>query len=256
MSSRIRPGALWSASTSQGRRILAAILSREQKPLAAPSQSDRKPKNPITPFIIYIIGFFGIWTAWVLLIYPRIVRIGDRTLAYALVNIAFRLFLWVIPVFAYLRYIERVSPLAYLKLKQYWKRGVVIGLGISVLNFFATMARVGAPHPKMHNVTWNSILSTSILIGFFEEIPFRGFILQKFEERTGFWKANLISSLLFLAIHFPGWISLRLLTPQIAIAVFILGVVFAVLFHYSKSLWSAIVAHSLNDFISAVIFHL
>jgi membrane protease YdiL (CAAX protease family) len=224
--------------------------------LAAPSQSNLKSKKPLTPFIIYLMGFFAIWTAWILFVYPRIVRIGDRTLAYALVNIAFRLFLWVIPVFAYLRYIDRVNAVAYLKLKQYWKRGVLIGLGISLLNFFGTMARVGVPHPTMHNITWNSILSTSILIGLFEEIPFRGFILQKLEERTGFWMANLISSLLFLAIHFPGWISLHLLTAQIVIAVFILGVVFAILFHYSKSLWSAIVAHSLNDFISAVVFHL
>jgi membrane protease YdiL (CAAX protease family) len=219
------------------------------------SRSGMRTKKPLVPFVVYVVGFFGIWIAWVLFAYPRVAKIGDATLAYALINIAFKSLLWVAPVFAYLRYIDRVDPVDYLRLREHWKRGVLIGLAYSVLSFFATLAQHGPPHPTMHNVTWNSIFSTSILIGFFEEIPFRGFILQKIEERTGFWAANLISSLLFLAIHLPGWISLHILpAPRIIAVVFILGALFAVLLHYSKSLWSAIIAHSLNDFFSAVLF--
>ncbi|HEY6332085.1 MAG TPA: type II CAAX endopeptidase family protein [Blastocatellia bacterium] len=214
-----------------------------------------KPKKPLAPFVLYVIGFFAVWTAWVLFGYPRIVKLGDRTLAYALVSIGLRLILWVIPVFLYLKYIDRVEPFDYLGLKQYWKRGVVVGLAFSILSFLGAAARHGHwPHPSMQAFTWNSILSTSILIGFLEEIPFRGFMLQKIEERTGFWMANLISGLLFLSIHFPGWISLHLFKGPVAISVFVLGVLFAILFHYTKSLWSAIVAHSLTDFISAVLF--
>ena len=36
-------------------------------------------------------------------------------------------------------------------------------------------------------MTWNSVLGTSLGIGFFEEIPFRGFILQKLGARMNFW---------------------------------------------------------------------
>ncbi|PYR37550.1 MAG: hypothetical protein DMF89_25500 [Acidobacteria bacterium] len=32
-------------------------------------------------------------------------------------------------------------------------------------------------------------------------------MLQKLAERLGFWRANLITLLLFLAIHLPGWIA-------------------------------------------------
>ena len=212
-------------------------------------------RKPIAPLIIYVAAFLGVWTAWVLLIYPRTVRLGDTTLVYALVSLGCRLVIWVAPVFAYLHFIDRVDPWDYLRLKRYWKRGVIVGLSFSVINLLSTMARFGAPHPTMRNVTWNSILGTSILVGFFEEIPFRGLMLRKIEERSNFWVANLISTSLFLAIHLPGWISLHLFNPQIAIAVFVLGALFAILVHYSKSLWSGIVAHSLNDFISAVLFH-
>ena len=61
-------------------------------------------------------------------------------------------------------------------------------------------------------LTWNSVLVISILVGFFEEIPFRGFILQKLQERFDFWTAVVISSLLFVGAHIPGWIMLGSLT--------------------------------------------
>lgn len=138
--------------------------------------------------------------------------LGTATLVYALVNIAARLLLWVIPVFFYLRYIDHVNPVAYLKLNRYWKRGILLGFALSLLNFLGMLLQFGPPHPSMQYVTWNSVLSTSILIGFFEEIPFRGFLLQKLQEKFPFWISNLLSSLLFLGIHLPGWILLHTLT--------------------------------------------
>ena len=98
------------------------------------------------------------------------------------------------------------------------------------------------------------MLSTTWLIGFIEEVPFRGFILQKLEERVGHALAVMTSSLLFLAIHLPGWISLNTLRPEKGVTIFIVGVVLAVIFKYSGSLWSAIIAHTSNNFIAGVLF--
>ena len=80
-------------------------------------------------------------------------------------------------------------------------------------------------------------------------------MLQKFEERWGFWVANLLSSLLFLSIHLPGWISLHLLRTESLISVFIFGFVMGLILKYGKSLWGPIITHSLNDCIAFVIFH-
>lgn len=219
------------------------------------SEQKTQPRKAFLPFLLYLLLFFSAWTAWVLWIYPLMLTLGDTTLAYALLNITLRLLLWVLPVFLYLRYIDRVNPLDYLKLKQYWKRGILVGLAISALNFLGMVLRFGPPHFSMQYITWNSILGTSLLIGFIEEIPFRGFILQKFQEKWSFWSANLFSSLLFLGIHFPGWLSLHILSLDEVISIFLLGAIFAVAFYYSKSLWSSIIAHSLNDFLSFVLFH-
>jgi membrane protease YdiL (CAAX protease family) len=214
----------------------------------------RESNHRFAPFVVYLIVFHAFWLGYVLWGYPWVKSLGDTTLRFALVNITLRLLVWVLPVFLYLRYIDHVDPIEYLKLRQNWKQGIIIGIGLSFLIFLGSMVRSGVPHPSSQSLTWNSVLSTSLLIGFFEEVPYRGLILQKLEERYGFWIANLLSSLLFLSIHLPGWISFRLLRAETVISVFIFGLVMAIVFKYCKSLWGTIIAHSLNDCISFVIY--
>jgi membrane protease YdiL (CAAX protease family) len=148
-----------------------------------------------------------------------------------------------------------VDALEYLKLKSNWRRGLLIALGFSIVNFLLSLARFGWPHLHAGAVTWNSILGTSFLIGLVEEIPYRGFIFQKLTEWFSLPTATLLSSLLFLLIHLPGWLALHLLHTATVIFVFIFGVVMVVLFRWARSLWAPIVSHSLNDLMSAVLFH-
>jgi CAAX protease family protein len=213
-------------------------------------------RNSLVPVVVYVVLFHLSWVGWVYFVYPRVKSLGEATLEYALVNLGIRLAVWVVPVFLFLRYVDRVDPCAYLKLKQRWKRGILVGLGFTVLNFSLLLARYGVPHPSVQAMTWNGLLGTSLLIGFVEEIPYRGFIFQKFQERLSFWPACFLSALLFLAIHLPGWFALHMLRAESVIFVFCFGVLMTVIFKYSRSLWAPIVAHSLNDFLSAIIFHL
>jgi membrane protease YdiL (CAAX protease family) len=211
--------------------------------------------RPILPFIIYLILLFTAWTIWVIAIYPLLIKLGDRSLTYALANNGLRILIWVVPVFLYLRFVDGVNPISYLGLRQHWKRGVAVGVVATSLNFLLNMVSDGMPSFNWDAITWNSVIGTSFLIGFVEEIPFRGFILQKLRERLSFWPANVVSSTLFLLIHFPGWIALHLFNLRTAAVVFVIGFVMAILFRYTRSLWSAIVAHSGNDLISVLLFH-
>jgi membrane protease YdiL (CAAX protease family) len=219
-----------------------------------PNQSPYSNRAP-TPFLIYLILFHAAWTIWVLVGYPRLRTLGEQTLLYASLNLAVRILLWVLPVFIYLRYVDQVKPSFYLKLRQHWRRGLLVALAFSTLNLLAALVQHGLPHLRPATITWNTILSTSLLIGFVEEIPYRGFIFQKLNEWFSFPTASLISSLLFLAIHLPGWLSLHLFTIRNAVFVFVFGLLMTLLLHFSKSLWAPIVSHSLNDFFSAVLFH-
>jgi uncharacterized protein len=214
----------------------------------------RRSTPGLVPFFVYLVVFFAAWTGYVLWVYPWLRSLGEASLWYALLNIALRLTLWVLPVWWYLRRVDRVDPLEFLQLKRNWKRGVLVGLALGLLIFLGTWLRHGPPRPDRQSVTWNSLLCTSVLIGFIEEIPFRGFILQKLTGWVGFWAANLLSSLLFLAIHLPGWLALGGFRVETALTIFIFGALMALVLRYSRSLWGCILAHSLNDCISAVLF--
>ena len=219
------------------------------------SETDRR-RSAFAPFLAYVIAFHLVWAAWPYLVYPRLSAVGDTTLAYALLNLGIRLLVWVVPVLCYLRYVDGVEPLGYLRLKHHVGRGVAVAVVLTALNLLGSIVRFGLPHPGMQRVTWNSVLGTSVLVGLIEEIPYRGFMLQKFAEGVDFWIANLMTSVLFLVVHVPGWMALHMLRADTAAAVFVFGVVMAIVFKYSDSLWAPIVTHSTNDFLSFVLFRL
>src|SRR5262245_15375304 len=133
----------------------------------------------MAPFIGYVVAFHLAWIAWPLVIYPRLLALGETKLTYAIVNIGLRILIWVVPVWIYLRFVYGVAPLDYLKLRRPVGRGLAVGLALTLLNLVGSMARFGLPHPDPHRLTWNSLLGTSLLVGVIEEIPYRGFILQK-----------------------------------------------------------------------------
>jgi membrane protease YdiL (CAAX protease family) len=209
------------------------------------------------PFVGYVALFHLGWVMWPYVIYPRLTAaFGQETLAYAVFQLGIRIAVWLAPVWFYLRRVDRLDPLDYLKLKHHVGRGLLVGIGLTALNVVGTIARFGLPHPTLERVTWNSVLGTSLLVGVIEEIPYRGFMLRKFAERLNFWLANLITSLLFLAIHVPGWIALHTLNAPAAVTITVFGFVMGLAVKWSDSLWAAVVAHSANDFMSFVVFRL
>lgn len=214
-------------------------------------------RSRAVPFVGYLAAFHLGWIVWPFVIYPKLTAVlGQETLAYAVLHLSIRIAVWLAPVWFYLRYVDRVDPFEYLKLKNHIGRGLLMGIGLTILNAMGTVARFGLPHPTMERVTWNSVLGTSLLVGVIEEVPYRGFMLRKFAERLNFWLANLITSLLFLAIHLPGWIALHTLNGPAMMTVAVFGFVMGLAVKWSDSLWAAVVAHSANDFMSFVVFRL
>jgi len=213
-------------------------------------------KQRVDPFLTYVVLFHLGWIAWPFLVYPRLIAIGEATLTYALANISLRLLVWVAPVVLYLRHVDHADPIRYLRLSSHAGRGVLVAMVVTALNIVGSVLRFGVPHPNLQSLTWNSVLGTSFMVGFIEEIPYRGFMLRKFTERIGAWWATLVTSLLFVAIHVPGWIALHQLRVDRAVTIFIFGVVMSAIVIYSRSLWASIIAHSANDFLSFVIFRI
>ncbi|WP_079506945.1 CPBP family glutamic-type intramembrane protease [Mesobacillus jeotgali] len=73
-----------------------------------------------------------------------------------------------------------------------------------------------------------------------------------------FWIANTITSLLFVAIHFPIWFYKGLFEfPSIfssIITIFVLSIIFGVVYKKSNSLWSVIMIHSFYNFLVSLFY--
>jgi membrane protease YdiL (CAAX protease family) len=82
---------------------------------------------------------------------------------------------------------------------------------------------------------------------FGEELLFRGVFYKMLRERWGIWPGVLISSLVFGMIH--GDLA-------VGLTAFLLGILLALVFEYSRSLWTSILVHALNNSIKIGLFYL
>lgn len=94
--------------------------------------------------------------------------------------------------------------------------------------------------PKLHPVV---LCAMSLFVGFYEEIIFRGFLLTRLRRATGSAAlAVLFSSALFAGLHAGG--------QELAaiVLIFALGLVWAILTLWRRSVVPAIIGHGLFDF--------
>ena len=82
------------------------------------------------------------------------------------------------------------------------------------------------------------LLLAGIVAPFGEELLFRGVLYTFLRERWGIWLGVIVSSLIFGVIH--GNLA-------VGLTGFLLGIVAALVFEYSKSLWTAVIVHAINN---------
>jgi membrane protease YdiL (CAAX protease family) len=128
-------------------------------------------------------------------------------------------------------------------------RGAMVGLGCGLmilsyifnvfyglfLALFGLRAQVDlVPIFAELSSPWWLLAGGVIVAPMVEEVFFRGFVFAGLRQRYNWKKAALISSALFAVIH---------VTPTAMIPIFILGLIFAYLYHRSHSIWPAILMH-------------
>ena len=100
------------------------------------------------------------------------------------------------------------------------------------------------------------LIVTAATVGIFEESVFRGWLLNAVSTFVSERKANLISSALFVLIHYPGWIFAGYEVTTIAItslSVYALGLMFGWVFRKNRSIWTGAILHSAWDLITWIL---
>lgn len=157
------------------------------------------------------------------------------------------LVIYIIPTYIYIKYKEKEEVLVYLKLKENVGQGVLIGVVVSsifIILLFTKNAIIGSWKINLNlGIFWIS----GLLVGFLEEIPFRGFLLQKFSNYMSFWRANILTTVLFVSCHIPTWINSNKPILQTAISISFASLALGYLFKKYNSLWIPIICHSIYD---------
>lgn len=90
------------------------------------------------------------------------------------------------------------------------------------------------------------LLGAVFLAGLFEEMLFRGFLQNSFEQHYDVTRAILLTALLFAVIHFnPWWI----------VQIVVLGVILGVMAWKSDSIIPGAIVHAINNGISVVLIN-
>lgn len=95
--------------------------------------------------------------------------------------------------------------------------------------------------PEVPNVygrgAW-AIVTVVVMAPLFEEVIFRGVLLESTRARYGVVAAWLLSSAIFGIVH---------VHPTVVVNAFVMGLVLAFIYLRTDSLWSAIILHAVNN---------
>jgi membrane protease YdiL (CAAX protease family) len=204
----------------------------------------------LRPLACFLIAFYALWTAWCVLLihYPDPLERGDiRALA--------RLLLWIVPTLVFVGAVERQPVLSSLGLTRHAGRGIFWGAVVAVLHlgvliWYRTTFQGFRFELPADAASWlNPIFGAPVA----EELLFRGLIFQRLEKAVGTAGGVVVSAVLFALIHFPYWFLSGAKTGwDLAAAegeMFVYGVVFAVLFRLTRSLWAPLVYHFANNLV-------
>lgn len=207
-------------------------------------------RKDIRNLFVYFVIFYLTWIIRVIYIGPLFIeKFSSNFVFHALLNEGVRVTVWIIPVFLFLKYVDSVRPTSFLKLNKDIVKKIMTGILVGIIFLVWVFLRdYYIMHKHVNFYIGIGRWMTVLVVGFAEEISFRGFLLQKIEGITGFWKANCISALMFMLAHYPSYIYHMNKNMFVeGITVFIMGLIFGYLLKRTKSLWPSIISHSIYD---------
>ena len=197
----------------------------------------------IRDLAIFVIGFFAIWTAdvivaWRLGLVPEPLRQWLRAA------------LWIGAVAVWIGWQRPPAPVRWLGLAPVSVAQAATALIAFVSILCGNLLRAYLMSVPIHELAAATpgVIVWSFVGVFVEELVFRGVVQTRLAERYAAPVAILAAATLFLLIHVPGWVILAIPTdPRMAASIFLVGLICGGLRHWSGSLWPGIAAHWANN---------
>ncbi len=165
-----------------------------------------------------------------------------------------KLVIWLLPALWLIRLSGRTIPSLFrgssARRWLFWGGG--IGLAVALTD---VIPNVLAGRPAVPTHLSYGLINAVLIAPVFEEFLMRGAVLGNLQQRYSFWRANVITSGLFLLLHLPGWFFLGNLAENLtrplggAASIFFISLLFGYAVHRSGSLMGGILAHFLNNLV-------
>ena len=207
--------------------------------------------------ILYSIAFYTIWTLFEFLWKPVIDDIFHGEISSQIVKtVIIKNLVWVLPAALLVHHYRDDVCIG---LKEMFTTKVKWSKYLPVFLLFVLYPLVSAYLHK-GSLTLNSDFGAKEIImysfvGITEEMVFRGWLLNAMagKERQNQWKAILLSSLMFVAIHIPTWTIHGELAGVFLhfgfVQVIILSIIFSVTFLKSRNILVPVALHMIYDFL-------
>ena len=200
-------------------------------------------KTLVFTYIILII----VWSARIILLKPYI----DTNLVYwskEFVNALIKSIIWIGFAFYFIRKYNKQLVIKYNQMARKPVKLKILFIIMGAIVLYHIIGRLATYRsfefcPSFHP---SRLIGTVLLAGALEELLFRGWFYNGFLSICTGLKANLISSVFFVLIHYPSYIVGGDLIATIAfnsIGLFVASLLFGWAFEKSRSLWVPIILH-------------
>jgi len=215
-------------------------------------------RNNSVSFFLFLALVFIVWALRATVFYGIDESIADANLRLVYAT-ALKFALWVLPAVAFAVLVRRQPPLQYLGLAANPGRREWL---VALLAVAGYLAAVTAFEVLLNGKQWSfasvSLAGLAFLFvsSAIEEILFRGLVLKELLNTLSPLAANIVTSLLFVAIHWPHWLWSRGLTPAVladTAGVFLISLLLGWIYLRTKSVWPCIAAHTLNNVVSGAL---
>ena len=208
---------------------------------------------------VYPAALFVAWVAaWFVNLAVRS-RTGWDTHTDTIYWISMKVIVWILPAVLAIRLLERAPVGEFMELRRPGL-GLLWGLGVgAVLVAVNDLGKALPSHTALHTPQLNLVFVNAVVVApLVEEMTLRGFFLKRLElNGQSFWRANALTTVVFVAMHLPGWYFQGRTTTLIGFAQRAAPLAgLSLLFGWTKkrsgSLYGAIVLHAINNLYSAM----
>jgi len=210
----------------------------------------------------FMAAFLAAWTLRATSFYVIDEAIASPTLRAVYSNLL-KLLLWILPAAAFVYWLKGAPPAKYWGLSNFptrdqWKPCLLVTAAflLALVAFAVSFAGKSISFAPLASTTLILGLLSFVVSPLLEELLFRGFVLKELLSLLPLTSANALTSLLFLAVHVPYWLSYGGLTHAMmanCTGVFFFSLLAGWLYAKSGSIWPPTFAHIANNLLSLLL---